>query len=168
MKTAFILISFLTALAQLLKVRELGYQSIRGRLYLSIFVIFIFQGLYGIFQKDWLLLISRLIVAIGVLQYAIPFIRPSLRDFGIKWIAWFALSLIVLVPVVAIWFYIVGVYFNLLAFWGSEVGKRWIPGSIIITLTFFGDLLLSFNQNYGYTTLIVMSALMTLVALRRG
>ncbi|MEO0178077.1 MAG: hypothetical protein ABIL38_08485, partial [candidate division WOR-3 bacterium] len=78
MKTAFILISFLTALAQLLKVRELGYQSIRGRLYLSIFVIFIFQGLYGIFQKDWLLLISRLIVAIGVLQYAIPFIRPSL------------------------------------------------------------------------------------------
>ncbi|MEO0178076.1 MAG: hypothetical protein ABIL38_08480, partial [candidate division WOR-3 bacterium] len=149
------------------------------------FVIFIFQGLYGIFQKDWLLLISRLIVAIGVLQYAIPFIRPSLRDFGIKWIAWFALSLIVLVPVVAIWFYIggfgsfaiviiadlisaLGVYFNLLAFWGSEVGKRWIPGSIIITLTFFGDLLLSFNQNYGYTTLIVMSALMTLVALRRG
>ncbi len=185
MKTAFILISFLTALAQLVKVWELGYQSIRGRLYLFIFVIFIFQGLYGIFQKDWLLLISRSLVVIGVLQYAIPFIRPALRDFGIKWLVWFALDLILITPLIVIWFYIGGFgsfvmvviadlisvlsgYFNLIAFWGSEVGKRWIPGSIVITLTFFGDILLPFNQTYGYIILIIMSVLMALIALRRG
>jgi len=187
MKWAFFIISLLTALAQVLKSVELGPLSVRGRFYSLLFIVFTLQAIYSISEYDVLLLISRILVSIGILQYVSPYIIPGLKTFPYtKWIGWSLLSLVfLLIPMILllrfgafsmVHFIIVladaltvisGLWVPF-AFAGSEVGKRWIAGSIVIFLLIIVDTVLFIHKSSGYILLSIMSIIMALIALRQG
>ncbi len=187
MKWAFFIISLLTALAQVLKSVELGPLSVRGRLYSLLFMVFFLQAVYSLTEYDALLLISRILVSVAVLQYVSPYITAGLKTFPHnKWIGWSLLSLIFLIiPIILLLRFevfsmvhfiivladaltVISGFWAAFAFAGSEIGKRWIAGSIVISLLIIGDTILFIHRFWGYIVLSMMSIVMALIALRRG
>jgi hypothetical protein len=62
------------------------------------------------------------------------------------------------------------VLYNLLLLWGTEIGKRWAIGSIVIFSFLFADALFiaGFPSNFPFTLWTVAIFLMALIALIRG
>jgi len=62
------------------------------------------------------------------------------------------------------------VLYNLLLLWGTDIGKRWAIGSIIIFSFLFADALFiaGFPSNFPFTLWTVVTFLMALISLIRG
>ncbi len=183
----FIVASLLSAAAQAKKVYEILPFSIRGKTYLLLALAFALQGLYPIYKSEIILILSRAFITAGVIQYITPFVGGafrSLRPSG--WIGWFLSTVTVLTVslvllkfadelsaphIVIVVLDIIAVsagFWTTVAFWGSEIGKRWIGGAAALVLLVTGDVTLFINRTAGEILLSVMVLLMALVALKRG
>ncbi|NPB02935.1 MAG: hypothetical protein GXO39_00775 [Thermotogae bacterium] len=182
--------SVLSGLASLYKgFFDLGIRSVRGRMYAA-------TGLGLLMQAVWILLsyneavwlISRMIIAYGTLQYALPYVLrridvlPTFRWIMIIsiWVVFLAITLTIaqrfhrggwegitifvldgLTLFVTIW--------GTIGFWGAEIGYRWLGGSVVAALLWVGDAHIIKGllfATYGIFTL--MNLLMTAVALKKG
>jgi hypothetical protein len=107
----------------------------------------------------------RLMILLVVfsLIFTSTFFVPNLQDHFLK-----------VSPLVSFiildWGMVFIVLYNLLLLWGTEIGKRWAIGSIIIFSFLFADALFiaGFPSNFPFTLWTVSTFLMALISLIRG
>jgi len=125
----------------------------------SVRYIWFFQtsGYYLTFVRLMILLVAFSLI------FTSTFFVPNLQDQFLK-----------VSPLVSFiildWGMVFIVLYNLLLFWGTEFGKRWAIGSIIIFSYLFADALFiaGFPSNLPFTLWTVVNFLMALIPLIRG
>jgi hypothetical protein len=121
--------------------------------------IWFFQssGYYLTFVRLMILLVAFSLI------FTSTFFVPNLQDHFLK-----------VSPLVSFiildWGMVFVVLYNLLLLWGTEIGKRWAIGSIVIFSFLFGDALFiaGFPSNFPFTLWAVANFLMALIPLIRG
>lgn len=184
------LTSIIGGLASLYKgTLDLGLESVRGRMYAATGLGLLAQSLWVLFHyNEWLWLTSRVIIAYGTLQYALPYVLRKIDALpGVRWLliaslwavflvitltlahnfaygGWIGVAVFVLDALtlfVTIW--------GAVGFWPAEVGKRWLGGSVVAALLWVGDAHIIKGLIFAtYGIFITMNLLMTAVALKRG
>jgi hypothetical protein len=121
--------------------------------------IWFFQtsGYYLTFVRLMILLVAFSLI------FTSTFFVPNLQDHFLK-----------VSPLVSFiildWGMVFIVLYNLLILWGTEIGKRWAIGSIIILSFLFADALFiaGFPSNFPFTLWTVATLFMALIPLIRG
>jgi hypothetical protein len=121
--------------------------------------IWFFQtsGYYLTFVRLMILLVAFSLI------FTSTFFVPNLQDHFLK-----------VSPLVSFiildWGMVFIVLYNLLLLWGTEIGKRWAIGSIIILSFLFADALFiaGFPANFPFTLWTMTTFLMSLISLIRG
>ncbi len=187
---AVVITSLIAGLASVYKgTSDLGLESVRGRMYAATGLGLLVQaGWFYLSYNEWLWLLSRVIIAYGTLQYALPYVLRKIDALpGTRWLLIFVLWSIFLIITLALahnfanggW---IGVAIFILdaitlfvtiwgavGFWPAEVGKRWMGGSVVAALLWIGDAHVIKGLMFAtYGIYVTMNLLMTAVALKRG
>jgi len=185
-----VITSFIGGLASLYKgTSDLGLESVRGRMYAATGLGLLVQGAWLYFSyNEWLWILSRMIIAYGTLQYALPYVLRRIDVLpAVRWLLIFVLWSVFLIITLTLahnfanggWIGVAVFILDALTlfvtiwgavgFWPAEVGRRWMGGSVVAALLWVGDAHVIKGlifATYGIYT--VMNLLMTAVALKRG
>ncbi len=185
-----VITSFIGGLASLYKgTSDLGLESVRGRMYAATGLGLLVQGAWLYFSyNEWLWILSRMIIAYGTLQYALPYVLRRIDAIpAVRWLLIFVLWSVFLIITLTLahnfanggWIGVAVFVLDALTlfvtiwgavgFWPAEVGRRWMGGSVVAALLWVGDAHVIKGlifATYGIYT--VMNLLMTAVALKRG
>ncbi len=165
----FIILGFLFLISGIRKTLILGLDNLRGRFWLLLSLTGLVFPVAAIFQSDILQVISRFYLSICLLFMFLGLKRQGLSLRGLKSIIWLILVIIVSVLIflfsqilveksfinylflstLALNFAILSA--NLLIYFGSDLGRRWLIGLLSFAFFFPGDpIYLLNNKDIAY------------------